>query len=176
MSVKSWSWQISQVAFYCWLRVGQVLVNILMDCHYDSIGRASAMYQWTISTVWVRYWWCISWLSALPEQFFFQPHNQGFALCYKVHVNWHVVDTITKSWAIFIYRPDISVVCQLMYQLLYRMSISECQSRVNQRISRQVNQVLVDDLSVIRWRSNGWLSTDCQLIDRSGQLLRLDSA
>lgn len=123
LSRVTWSWQISQVAFYCWLRVGQVLVNILMDCHYDSIGRVSAMYPWTISTVWVRYWWCISWLSALPEQFFFQPHNQGFALCYKVHVNWHVVDTITKSWAIFMYRPDISVVCQLMYQLLYRMSI-----------------------------------------------------
>ena len=62
---------ISQVAFYCWLRVGQVLVNILMDCHCNSIGRVSAMYQWTISRVWVRYWWCIGWQSVSPVQFFF---------------------------------------------------------------------------------------------------------
>ena len=52
---------ISQVAFYCWLRVGQVLVNILMDCHCYSIGRVLAMYQWTISRVWLRYWRCIGW-------------------------------------------------------------------------------------------------------------------
>ena len=36
---------ISQVVFYCRLRISQVLVNRSMDCHCDGIGGVSAMYE-----------------------------------------------------------------------------------------------------------------------------------
>ena len=107
---------INQVAFYFRLRISQVLVNRLMYCHYDNIGRVSAMYQWTISRAWVRYWWCIDWQSASPVQFFnLTPSLKLFPLlrgtcqlthgrhyCLLLHIS-AAADTGLISWQIMVY-------------------------------------------------------------------------
>ena len=85
---------INQVTFYCQWSIGQ-----------KSVDKSSNKLGWIISVVcqMVNRWWSISkvsvvyWLTIYIAcaTFFSNPLSQSFSLCFKVPVNWHVMDTVT---------------------------------------------------------------------------------